>query len=317
MIERPDADALMAGELGKWLASQNADRAAAKATARKIQRYAIAAACAVAIIYVLIKPSDIFGGLQFGFFVGMAGFGWAALSSGPVVARIKGGINGAIAKALELEYSASVTPGEAFERAKAFELLPGYDNSSFEDLWWGTLGTQPFTLHEARLTEERGSGKNRRTEVVFNGSIMTVGFTRPFLGTTLIERDKRHRGLFGGTKESIELNGIMLNAVTMVDPRFEDAFSVWSSDGVEARYLVHPDYAERLIAVEQAYAGENIRALFHDGDLLLVLESGDMFESGSLDADRDRALLERTINQFTALAELAARLNERERASFN
>jgi hypothetical protein len=42
-----------------------------------------------------------------------------------------------------------------------------------------------------------------------------------------------------------------------------------------------------------------------------------MFESGSLDAGDDRALLERTITQFTALAELAARLNERERASFN
>ena len=146
---------------------------------------------------------------------------------------------------------------------------------------------------------------------------MTMGFARPFQGTTLIERDKRHRGLFGGTKESIELGGITLNNVAMVDPRFEDAMSIWSNDGVEARYLVHPDYAERLTAVEQAYAGNNIRALFHDGDLLLVLESGDMFESGSLDADRDRALLERTISQFTALAELAAKLNERERASFN
>jgi hypothetical protein len=199
----------------------------------------------------------------------------------------------------------------------AFELVPGYDSSSFEDLWWGTLGSQPFTLHEARLTETRGSGKHRRTVVVFSGSIMTVGFSRPFQGTTLIEREKRHRGFFGGTRESIELNGVTLNQVAMVDPRFEDAFSVWSNDGVEARYLVHPDYAERLIAVEQAYAGNNIRALFHDGDLLLVLESGDMFESGSLDADRDRALLERTVNQFTALAELAAKLNERERASFN
>lgn len=317
MIARPDVDALLAGELGQWLASQNGERAAAKVKARKIQRYSIGAACLVAFIYILISPSDMFDGLQFGFFVGLAGFGWAALSTGPIVARIKGGINGAIAKALELEYSANVTPGKAFDRAKAFGLVPSYDNSSFEDLWWGTLGSQPFTLHEARLTETRGSGKNRRTEVVFSGSIMTIGFTRPFQGTTLIERDKRHRGLFGGTKDSIELGGITLNNVAMVDPRFEDALTVWSDDGVEARYLIHPDYAERLTAVEQAYAGNNIRALFHEGDLLLVMETGDMFESGSLEADRDRALLERTINQFTALAELAARLNERERASFN
>jgi hypothetical protein len=317
MIERPDVDAVMAGELGQWLAQQGDARAAAKAKMKKIQRYAIIAACAVAVIYVLLKPSDPFGGLQFGFFAGLAGFGWAAMSSAPMVSRIKGGINGAIAKALQIEYSAQVTPGKAFERAKSFDLLPGYDNSSFEDLRWGTLGTQPFTLHEARLTEERGSGKNRRTVVVFNGSIMTIGFTRPFQGTTLIDRQSRHTGFFGGEKDSINLNGIELERVSMVDPRFEDAFTIWSNDGVEARYLVHPDYAERLTAVEQAYAGKNIRALFHEGDLLLVLESGNMFESGSLDAESDRALLARTIDQFTSLAELATKLNERERAGFN
>ena len=128
MIARPDIEALLAGELGQWLASQGGARAEAKAKAARIQRYAIGAACVVAFLYILFKPSDIVGGLQFGFFVGMAGFGWAALSSGPVVARIKGGINGAIAKALELEYSANVTPGKAFERAKAFGLVPSYDN---------------------------------------------------------------------------------------------------------------------------------------------------------------------------------------------
>jgi hypothetical protein len=317
MITAPNADALLAGELGTWLASQNADRAAAKAKAAKRQKIGIVAACAVAFVIILLKPSNIGGALQFGFFTGAAGFGWAALARMPMLARLKTGINGAIARALDLEYSANVTPGKAFERAKAFALVPSYDNSKFEDMWWGVLGTQPFTLHEAKLTETRGSGKNRRTVTVFSGSIMTVGFTRPFQGTTLIERESRHKGFFGGAKDSISLNGVDLARVSMVDPRFEDMFTVWSNDGVEARYLVHPDYAERLSAVEQAYAGKNIRALFHDGDLTIALETGDMFESGSLDAEDDRALLERTITQFTALAELAARLNERERASFN
>ena len=236
-----------------------------------------------------------------------------------MLTKLKSGINGAIAKALELEYSASVTPGKTFERAKAFELVPGFDDDSYEDLWWGLLGTQPFTLHEAKLTEERGSGKSRRTVTVFAGSIISLGFNRQFIGTTLIERKSEHRSWFGlgGVKDRIELNGIALSKVDMVDPRFEEAFAVWSDDGVEARYLVHPDYAERLTAVEQAYAGKNIRALFSEGELLIVLESGDLFESGSLDAGDDRALLARTIDQFTALTELATKLNERPRAGFN
>ena len=142
-------------------------------------------------------------------------------------------------------------------------------------------------------------------------------FNRKFLGTTLVERERHRRSWFGALKESIKLGGIELARIDMVDPRFENAFAVWSNDGVEARYLVHPEYVERLIAVEQAYAGEKIRALFHEGDLLIALESGDMFESGSLDASDDRSLLERTIAQFTSLADLADRLNERPRAGIS
>jgi hypothetical protein len=316
VIERPDAGALMAGPLGTWLAGQNAARSEAKEKSRKYTFYGIVGAIFLGTFTLVFSHSAqatvIVGGIAFAI-----GAGLAQMARKTVTDRIKSEMNQAIAEALGLEYSARVTPGKTFERAKAFDLVPSHDDDNFEDLWWGVLGTQPFTLHEAKLTEERGSGKNRRTVTVFAGSIMTVGFNRNFIGTTLIERKSNHRGFFGGLKEQITLDGIELKLVDMVDPRFEEAFAVWSDDGVEARYLVHPDYAERLTAVEQAYSGNNIRALFREGELLIVLESGDMFESGSLDAEDDRAMLERTIGQFTSLAELATKLNERPRAGFN
>lgn len=316
MIEKPDADALMAGPLGNWLSTQNAARGEAKEKSRRYTFYGIVGAVfcgAFALVFTQNFQVIAFAaGIPFAI-----GAGLAQVARKTVTDRIKSEMNQAIAKALGLEYSAKVIPGKTFERAKAFDLVPSYDDDTFEDLWWGVLGTQPFTLHEAKLTEEQGSGDNKRTVTVFAGSIMTVGFTRNFIGTTLIERKSNHRGFFGGLKEKIKLNGIELKLVDMVDPRFEEAFAVWSDDGVEARYLVHPDYAERLTAIEQAYSGKNIRALFSEGELLIVLESGDMFESGSLNAEDDRAMLERTIGQFTSLAELATKLNERPRAGFN
>ena len=316
MIEKPDAATLMAGPLGEWLAGQNASRSEAKVKSRKYTFYGILGAVFLGAFTLVFSHSAqatmVVGGIAFAI-----GAGLAQVARKTVTDRIKSEMNQAIAKALGLEYSAKVTPGKTFERAKAFDLVPSYDDDSFEDLWWGVLGTQPFTMHEAKLTEEQGSGDNKRTVTVFAGSIMSVGFNRNFLGTTLIERKSNHRGFFGGLKEKIKLNGIELKLVDMVDPRFEEAFAVWSDDGVEARYLVHPDYAERLTAIEQAYSGENIRALFSEGELLIVLESGDMFESGSLNAEDDRAMLERTISQFTSLAELATKLNERPRAGFN
>lgn len=317
MIERPDADALMAGPLGSWLSAQNDARAEAKAKASYRRKLGIIAAVVVAVVVLAFSRGDVGLALQLAFFTGAGGFAWAELAKRPVINRIKGGINGAIAEALGLKYATEVTPGESFERAKTFELLPSYDNSNFEDLWWGTVGEQPFTLHEAKLTEERGSGKNRRTVTVFAGSILSIGFNRQFLGTTIVERQGEHTKFFGGEKEEVTVGGVLLARCDMTDPTFEDRFTVWSDDAVESRYLVHPDYISRLVAVEEAFAGENIRALFREGELLVVLESGDLFESGSLESGDDRMLLERSIAQFGALADLATKLNERPRGSFN
>ena len=154
MIERPDADAMMAGPLGEWLAAQNDERAAVKAKVRRLRMIAIAAG--IAIFAVLSLFWDIEAGLKLGAVAGFGGFGLAELAKRPLINKLKSGINGAIAKALDLQYSVEVEPGETFARAKPFEMVPSYDDSGFSDLWWGVVGGRPFTLHEARLTEQRG-----------------------------------------------------------------------------------------------------------------------------------------------------------------
>ena len=317
MIERPDADALMAGPLGAWLASQEDERAAVKAKVARIRHLGLGAACAVALLIILFGwRFDL--ALKLGFFIGAAGFGIAELAKQPMLNKLKGGINGAIAKALGLEYAVDVEPGQFFERAKQFEMVPGYDNASFHDLWWGLVGGRPFSMHEAKLTEKRGSGKSRRTVTVFEGQIMSIGFNRRFGATTVLEPDGRRRKfLIGAEKDHCEIGGITLERIDVVNPDFEQRFTLWSNDQVEARYIAHPEYLERLLAVEQAFAGEDIRALFHQGDLLIVLKTGDLFESGSLDAAEDRELLGRAIDQFAALAELAMRLNEKPRLTMS
>ena len=316
MIVRPDADALMAGSLGTWLAGQNAERAAVKAKVSLIRLIAIIGACAVAAAITLFGD-NVGAGFQFGFFFGLAGFGIAEWVKRPLINRLKGGINGAIARALELDYVVEVMPGAAFERAHLFELVPSHDNAHFADGWSGDLGGRRFAMHEAKLTETRGSGKSRRTVTVFEGQIMTIGYGRRFTLTTLLETDgQRRKFLIGAEKEQVTIGGIAMERADMTHPQFEQRFTLWSDDAVEARYLVHPEYLERLLAVEQAFAGEDIRALFKDGELLVTLKTGDLFESGSLDADDDRALLEKAIAQFGSLADLAMQLNEKPRMTF-
>ncbi|MDE8654396.1 DUF3137 domain-containing protein [Novosphingobium album (ex Liu et al. 2023)] len=318
MIVRPDADALLAGELGQWLAGQGDARAAAKAAAKRRRRWGFIGAGVIFVAVLVFSGFDLGKALWFGGAVAAGGWAWGEMAKQPVIAAIKGGINGAIARALDVDYSPEATPGEEFRRASQFQLLPGHDASRFEDLWRGTVGDRSFQLYEAHLTRREGSGKNRKTVTKFRGSVITIGFARRFHGVTLVEREQTRRNWFGLGSDKTELTfgDVTLQRCDMVDPRFEDQFTVWSNDPVEARYLVHPAYIERLVAVEQAYAGQNIRALFDGGSLVVLLETGNLFESGSIEAQDDRHLLERTITQFGALADLAAELNERARGNY-
>lgn len=315
MIERPDADTLMAGPLGNWLAEQSTWRNSIRTKAQR--RFHIALALAMAVAFgIVVSGGEIAVAAQLGFFIGLGGFGWMAWTRRPAEVQIKAAINTAIADALGLEFSTQVTDPGPFERARSFELLPAHDHAEAEDQWCGTLNGQHFCLHEAKLTERRGSGKNRRTVTVFAGVLMAVGFTRPFAGITLIRRKGKGIGLLRnllGRGDAITVNGLPLQRIDLVDPRFDDLFEVWASDRVEGHYLIHPAYVERLIAVEQAFAGDKLRAVFAQGQLLIALESRNLFESGSLEASDDRRLLEQTIGQFGALADLAVQLNERTR----
>ncbi len=310
MIETPTVDALMAGGLDRWLESQTAMREDAKAKAR--QRTIISLAAAAVVFVSLWAMLGVGVGFFFAAMIGGAGQLWAAAARRPVINAIKQEMNSRIAEAMGCAFSHAASPGTEFSLARTFEMLPSFDREAYEDQWQGEISGRPFNLYEAHLQEWRGSGKNRRLETVFRGVLLTVGFARDFHGSTLIEREGNHLTLFG-LRDSITIEGAKLERVKMVDPRFEDDFTIWSTDQVEARYLVHPAYVERLISIEQGFSGQKIRGLFHGGHLVIALEARDQFESGSLDADSDRWRMRQTIAQFAALANLASALNERPR----
>jgi hypothetical protein len=312
MIEAPNVDALLAGELGQWLHGQTAMRAEAQSKIRRATWISLIAA-GLLVLLLLALTGNIGLSLVVGALIAGGGQLIAAWIRDPVVSAIKQEMNSRIAAALGCSFLSEVAPGTEFDLAKSYEMLPSYDREDFEDEWTGTIGDSPFRLFEAHLQEWRGSGKNRRLETVFRGVIMSVGFTRRFHGSTLVEREGYHMTLFG-LRDTLTIDGQQLERVKMVDPRFEDAFTIWSTDQVEARYLVHPEYVERLISIEQRFDGQKIRALFHGGSLVIALETNEtLFESGSIDPSHDRALMAATIEQITSLANLAVALNERPR----
>lgn len=313
MVDRPAVDAVMAAGLSDWLAGQETLRTQTLAKANSRLYFGFGAA-AVAFFFLILFSAKfnlilfLCGGAV------AAGFAWSEWVKRPVINAIKSEINAHVAQAMGFDYRRDASPDDSFDIAKRFEMLPSYDDEAFEDFWTGTLDGVPMRLFEAHLQEWQGSGKHRRLETVFRGPIITVQFARSFQGVTLVERDGERGGfaLFGN-KDQTSAGDVELERAKMVHPDFEVAFDVWTTDQAEARYIVHPAYCERLIALEQTFRGRKLRALFLSGEIIILVDTEELFESGSLDAQQDRARTEETINQFVSLAELAKALNERPR----
>lgn len=312
MLDRLQVDALMDGELGQWLGEQEAVREEAK-KATWNRRFIVVLVLLPLAVFLLIafriQFDVVIGG---GFVLGGLGFAWAQGPTRKAVRKVKVGINDAIADALGLTYAHDCEPGMPFKLAKTCKLLPKHDRARFEDQWTGHFGEIPFALHEAKLEERRGSGKSRRWVTVFRGLVLSIGYKHRFHGTTLLLRDNAHRGFFGGKKEALTVEGMRLNYSAMTHPEFEDRFDIYTSDPVEARYLIDPLYVERLIALERSYRGKDVATIFHEGSLVVTLKTGNMFESGSIEARDDRRRLQTTIDQFSRIAALAEQLNSRE-----
>ena len=186
-------------------------------------------------------------------------------------------------------------PTPAFERLKSVGLMPSYDSRKFEDLIEGQRASAAFTLVECKLTEQQGSGKNRRTVTKFQGLLLNIEYPERFLGRTMIARD----GWWSWGRK----NG--MQKVDLVSKELEDAFTVYSTDQVEARSLLTPDRMERLIALERHFKGAKLRGVFEEGHLTIALEAKNQFEAGSIFKplmDPDRFI--ETLNEIGLVCDL-------------
>lgn len=312
---RNGIEGLMQGGLDDWLAGQADMRARAKKQAAS--RWTWGAALALPPLAFLWFGPPLTLGLRVFITIGaallVAWWGYRPIEAARRAIKI--GINSAIAASHGVSYSHEAEPGPEFAAARTYGLVPGFDRSGFEDRWFGTLEGHDFNLYEAHLEDERGSGKNRRWVTVFRGPVIHMAFGRPFHSTTLLERAGKHRNWLGlgGASDHVSFDGHRLSRVDQVHPAFGDVFALYSDDQVEARVLVHPTYVEHLLQLESAFEAQELRALFRQGEVIVAVEAGNLFESGGIDAKDDRARADRAQRQFSALAGLALAINQNER----
>jgi len=245
---------------------------------------AAAVAAATYAIWNDALNSLIFGGMAFA-----ASHWWAYQPLSVVATATKSQSLTAIAKAIGCEFRLGAFAPQALDNFKELKLLPSCDRSSYTDCFAGSYQGCAFTFYEGHLEDRVQTKNGSRWVTVFRGQLIRVALPKKFQGTTVVRRDA---GLFN----FMQRWATELKRVGLGDSRLEKAFEVYSNDQVEARYLIHPVFMERLLALETQFQGKRLRCAFIEGDLLVAIEGGDKFEIGSMfskldDIERARVIV--------------------------
>ena len=73
------------------------------------------------------------------------------------------------------------------------------------------------------------------------------------------------------------------NKITLEDCKFNRRFNVYSSDEVEARYLITPSFMERLYNLQTNFGTKKIKCSFYEKSLIIAISTKrNLFEFGSL-----------------------------------
>ena len=215
-----------------------------------------------------------------------------------------------VARQFAIAFTPDPPAPEEMGELRTLQLVPSWDRARYEDRLEGTRSATPFRFFEAHLEEKRttsdGKGRTRTQWVtVFRGQCLSASFPKPFEGVTKVYRD-------AGVFNALMRMGKGGERVKLEDPRFEKAFEVVSTDQVEARFLLTPDFMERLLALEATFKGRKLRCAFAGGRMLVCVEGKSLFEPGSMHRPMaDLARVREMLRDFAAVFLLIDAMVER------
>ncbi len=148
----------------------------------------------------------------------------------------------------------------------------GYQGQKFELV---DVTASPVLERQSRFSHQDQDewaiydANNADTRHGYEGIVLSMPHIDNFLGHTIIRRDL-------GRLNPKKVNG--LKRVGFASSAFEGLFEVYSDDQVEARYLLTPDFIERLTEFADDYLGRNVQCVFAGNRFHVALEIDDRFD---------------------------------------
>ena len=253
----------------------------------------------------------------FGIFVGIAALGgmwaWGGMALTKLAKETKLMLIEPVSSEFGMGYQLDPGQPQDIYTFRSLGLVPGWDRAKYEDQLTGSRNDTPFEFFEAHLEEKRtttdSKGRTRTTWVtVFRGQCLIVKFHKQFNGVTKVYRDMGMLNWFAklgqmGKGEKVKLEDVV----------FEKSFEVFSTDQVEARFILTPDFMERLLGLERTFRGKQVRCAFAGGEMFLCCEGKNLLEAGSMyrkmdDLGRVREMLQDFAAVFLLIDAMSQRL---------
>jgi len=156
------------------------------------------------------------------------------------------------------------------------KILPHYDRISAEDYFQGRYKDTDICFAELRLEEKHTTTKYVRGKYikesefrdVFRGLAVLVTLPKnKFYGHTIVVQNR------GSIAEYLHEKATWLKRANLVSPLFEKDYDVYTSDQVEARYLIDPVMTERIQELKGFYGTTGISLAYYDSRFLALIPS--------------------------------------------
>lgn len=159
---------------------------------------------------------------------------------------------------------------------KSSEIIPDYSSEKSEDYVKGVYDGVGIELYESKLIKVHTDSKGKRREsTVFGGVFILLEMNKVFKGKTFVKRDL---GIFNFAVNAFS----KYENVKLEDPIFENKYEVYSTDQIEARFLLTTAFMERFLKLSSLIKSSSIQASFYDNRLLLMVSSSsNRFEASS------------------------------------
>jgi Protein of unknown function (DUF3137) len=154
------------------------------------------------------------------------------------------------AQGLEYNHQACISRSD-YDQSKIFVRKP--DRYWGDDLLTGTVDKTSIRFSELHSQYQSG-GENKSWHTIFRGIFFIADFNKNFVGETFVLPDVSENAFGSGLGGFFQkLNMARPQLVKLEDVEFEKNFAIYSTDQVEARYILSPALMQRILSLKQKF----------------------------------------------------------------